>query len=174
MSQLRLELSIGMIGIELYEQRAPLTCAYFTDLAASAAYSQGHAFRITDAKNQIGQPAPIHVVQFGLAQALNAERTTVAHESTAQTGLTHNRWAVSAARFSPGQLYGSFFVCMRDEKELDFGGRRHDDGQGFAVFGKVSSGHEVLKAIHEQSEPDENLANPIALHSASIDRDSET
>ena len=166
MRQLRLDVADGYLCIELAEAAAPLTCAYFAALAGPLA--RGQVFRITDARNQAAMANPIHVVQFGLANALNAERTPVAHETTALSGLTHARWTVSAARFEPGFLYGSFFVCMRDEPELDFGGRRQPDGQGFAAFGRVVAGHDTVRRLHAHAEADEMLHHPIPLTDARL------
>ena len=164
MPSLTVELSAGRIEIELANRQAPVTCAYFSGLAASGAFRAGRVFRIVDGGQQPEAGAcPIQVVQFGRREMLDAPRDSVEHESTDLTGLRHERWTVSAARFEPGELYGSFFVCLRDEPELDYSGRRHPDGRGFAAFGQVVSGHEIVRTLQRRSEKQEFLSQPIDI-----------
>ena len=56
--------------------------------------------------------------------------------------------AVSMARDGPDTATADFFICVGDQPELDFGGKRNPDGQGFAVFGRVVAGMEVVRRIH--------------------------
>ena len=168
MGRLRLDFADDPVCIDLAEREAPQTCAYFASLATSNALAQGQVFRITNDDNQDDTEHPIHVVQFGLERALDAALSPVAHEDTATSGLTHTCWSVSAARFEPGHLYGSFFVCMRDEPELDFGGNRQPDGLGFAVFGRVVSGFDCLRRLHARAEANEMLRQPIPLVGAEL------
>ena len=60
------------------------------------------------------------------------------------------------ARLGPGTASTEFFICVGAQPSLDFGGARNADGQGFAVFGRVVSGMDVVRAIH--STPDEQLS----------------
>ena len=69
------------------------------------------------------------------------------------------------ARFAPGTADGSFFFCINDQPELDFGGKRYDDGLGFAAFGQLISGREVLTQIYQCAEAQEYLTNPVAITS---------
>jgi peptidyl-prolyl cis-trans isomerase A (cyclophilin A) len=82
--------------------------------------------------------------------------------------LRHLRGTVSLARFLPGAVYHSFFVCMRDEPALDQGGARNPDGLGFAAFGQVVRGFEHLHRLyleHARTERGEYLDAPIGLRS---------
>ena len=90
------------------------------------------------------------------------------HESTSDSGLTHKKWSVSAARFEAGFLYKNLFICMRDEPELDAAGLRNADGKGFAVFGEISAGFDVLEHIFSLAETDEILTTPIDIRAATI------
>ena len=147
----------GEFVIECDFQKAPLTCGYVRQLVDRGAYSDGRAsfFRIVPSYGSgveaatINPGVQIHVLQGGLKpDALHPIPNTIPLESTERTGLRHVKWAVSLARRERWEPYGSFFVCMEDEKELDCGGRRHPDGQGFAVFGKVVEGFDVLDRIY--------------------------
>ena len=106
---------------------------------------------------------PIEVVQGGLTSDAAQPLPAVPHESTSDTGLSHLQWTVSTAREAPGATYGSFFICLRDEPELDFGGARHPDGQGFAAFGRVVDGHETVLGVVERRESSEFLASPVPI-----------
>jgi peptidyl-prolyl cis-trans isomerase A (cyclophilin A) len=67
------------------------------------------------------------------------------------------------SRSKPGTATSSFFVCVRDEPELDFGGKRNADGQGFSAFGRVTSGMDVVKRIHAQPKEGQRLQPPIKI-----------
>ena len=72
----------------------------------------------------------------------------IAHETTEETGLLHVDGAVSIARAEPGTgSAGAFFICVGDNPSLDYGGERNPDKQGFAVFGQVVEGMDVVRAI---------------------------
>lgn len=75
-------------------------------------------------------------------------------ETTRQTGLSHNDGTVSMARAAPATATSSFFICINDQPSLDFAGKRNKDGQGFAAFGKVIRGMEVVRKI-QQLYPDQ-------------------
>ena len=110
----------GELHIELHDEQAPHTCRYFVDAVRDKAFDSGAIFRITTANNAehaVGHP--IEVVQFGTSRGLDESPSHIRHESTKDTGLRHRRWTVSASRFAPGEVYRSFFICMRDEPMLD-------------------------------------------------------
>jgi peptidyl-prolyl cis-trans isomerase A (cyclophilin A) len=155
---------VGNFSIRLHTRRAPATSAYFRRLADDAMFADASVFRITAEVNRDpNDPCPIDIVQVGPAQTVFASRHPIEHESTRQTGLTHTRWTASAARFDLGELYGSFFICMRDEHELDYGGQRQSDGQGFAAFGRVVSGFDTLENIYARAESSEMLSSAIPI-----------
>lgn len=160
---------VGKFEIRLFEDQAPATCAYFSYLARSGYLDCSSVFRIVaPANHRPDDPCPIHVVQMGPLQALSGTRHRIEHENTDLTGLSHRKWTVSAARFDRRQLYGNFFVCMRDEPSLDFGGARQPDGQGFAAFGEVVAGFETLEDIFSHAESTEFLQDPIPIRAVSL------
>ncbi len=67
----------------------------------------------------------------------------VVHEPTSQTGLKHVAGAVSMAHLGPGTAQADFFILTTDIPALD----ASDSDQGFAVFGQVVEGLDVVKAI---------------------------
>ena len=89
----------------------------------------------------------------------------IVHETTRQTGLRHLDGTVSMARAQPGSATAEYFVCIGDQPELDFGGGRNPDGLGFAAFGRVVEGMDVVRALHARGEADQYLAQPIRVRS---------
>ena len=92
----------------------------------------------------------------------------IAHEITEVTGILHKDAIVSMARMGPGTAATDFFICIGDQPELDYGGKRNPDGQGFAAFGKVLEGMDVVRAIHQQPVDKQRLAPPIPIHRVAL------
>lgn len=165
----KFETECGNFEISLALDAAPITAGYFRDLISGGAFNGASFFRIVSQKNaSMRSENPIEVIQGGLKDSDPQPIAPIAHEPTSQTGLVHKKWTLSTARFAPGETYSSFFVCMGDEPALDFGGKRHPDGLGFAAFGSVVSGFETLDAIFARQEPEEFMKNEIEIMAASI------
>lgn len=157
--------SLGSFQIAISEQ-APETSNYFFDLAKQGALDQAKVFRITTDQNQShNTEQPIEVVQIGGDKGLGEKLEKIPHENTGISNLRHKKWVVSTARFQPGEVYKSFFICMRDEPELDMGGSRVEDRLGFAAFGEVVSGFSVVESIFSKAEDDEFLVDLIHIDS---------
>ena len=67
------------------------------------------------------------------------------------------------ARNQPGTASTEFFICVGDQTELDFGGNRNGDGQGFAAFGKVVKGMDVVRKIQLQKDTSQYLVEPVKI-----------
>ncbi|MDH4125553.1 MAG: peptidylprolyl isomerase [Gammaproteobacteria bacterium] len=141
-----LETSLGDIELELYPAAAPLTVANFLRLVDGGYLDGGSFYRTVSPENDNGSP-PISVIQGGLGDA-ESPFAPIAHETTGVTGLVHRDGSISMARAEVGTASTEFFICIGDQPALDFGGTRNADGQGFAVFGRVVAGMEVVHAIH--------------------------
>jgi peptidyl-prolyl cis-trans isomerase A (cyclophilin A) len=89
----------------------------------------------------------------------------IALERTTVTGLRHCDGAISMARFAPDSAQGDFFICIGDQPELDFGGVRNPDGQGFAAFGQVTQGMDVVRQIQRSAYTAQTLTPPITIRS---------
>lgn len=137
-------------------------------------YDGGEFYRVVRADND-HSPAPINVIQGGLTDDKRA-LPPVRHESTAQTGIHHTDGTISLARRELGSARGAkFFICVGPQPELDFGGTRNPDGQGFAAFGHVVSGMNVVREIHAlPADPDSGggatkgqmLRHPVIIEKA--------
>ena len=162
---------IGEFTILLCEDRAPVTCTYFSELVRTGALDHSSIFRIVATSNlKPDDSCPIHIVQMGPKQGFSGDRHPIMHEGTNLTGISHKKWTVSAARFDLGELYGSFFVYMRDKPALDFGGMRQPDGQGFAAFGHIVAGFETIERAYRRAESEEVLKTKIPIHTVSLDK----
>ena len=142
-----------------------MSSAYFLADVDAGTLDGSSIFRIVNIGNQpANHPAKIEVIQMGLRENDPTIAPTIQHESTNRTGLRHKRGTVSLARFAPGAVYDSMFICMRDEPCLDEGGARNPDRLGFAAFGYVARGFEQLQRIFkEHSHAVEYLDTPILL-----------
>ncbi len=145
-SRVQLVTPLGNIALLLRPDRAPLSANDFLRYVDSGAYNGGRFFRVVRPDNDRGHP-PIDVVQGGARPGVK-QGPPVPHETTAQTGLRHIDGAISLTRDAPGTGSGAeFFICVGNQPGLDFGGKRNSDGQGFAVFGRVTAGMDVVLRI---------------------------
>ena len=69
------------------------------------------------------------------------------------------------ARIEPGSASSEIFICINDQPELDYNGMRNPDGQGFAAFGRVKSGMEIVKKIQQQPSNEQILERKIKVYS---------
>jgi peptidyl-prolyl cis-trans isomerase A (cyclophilin A) len=131
---------------------APISSAYFLADVDAGMLDGSSIFRIVNLHNQPETvPAKIEVLQMGLRGLDPTIAPTIRHEATGITGLRHRRGTISLARFAPGAVYHSIFVCMRDEPALDEGGARNPDGLGFAAFGFVAEGFAHLQRLYAEN-----------------------
>ena len=140
--------SLGNISVELYPEKAPVTVANFLRYVDAHLYDSTGFFRAVTLKNQPKDSIKIEVIQGGDVDSIK-EFSAIPLETTLQTGLLHTNGAISMARGKPATATSSFFICINDQPSLDYGGKRNRDGQGFAAFGKVISGMEVVKMIQQ-------------------------
>lgn len=145
--RVRMVTELGPIVIELYPDKAPITAANFLAYADRHLLDGGAFYRTVSPKND-NNPATISVVQGGLNRD-DSPLPAIVHETTKATGLLHADGVISMARAEPGTAGSEFFICVGDNPALDFGGARNKDGQGFAAFGKVVEGMDVVRAIHD-------------------------
>ena len=142
---------LGDITIEIYEKDAPITASNFLKHVDEGRYKNGCFYRIVTMDNQPNNDIKIEVIQGGLsAETRGNMLSPIEHETTDKTGILHKNGVISMARSKPGTASSEFFICVGDQPELDFEGKRNPDGQGFSAFGKVVGGMEVVKKIHQQ------------------------
>ncbi|MCP4454262.1 MAG: peptidylprolyl isomerase [Planctomycetes bacterium] len=162
-----LETELGDIEVELYPEKAPITVANFLRYVDKAFFSQGRFFRTVTLNNQPNDSVKIQVIQAEANPAWEDQVSDpIVLERTRDTGLKHLDGTVSMARSGPDSAQHSFFICIGDQPDLDFEGERQPDGQGFAVFGRVVSGMDVVRKIHAQSAQGQKLTPAIQIKTA--------
>lgn len=145
-----METEMGDITLELYPDKAPVTAGNFLTYVDENRFEGAVFYRIVRSDNQPGDSIRIAVIQGGLYEDDHpAMLSPIVHETTRQTGILHTDGVISMARWHPGTATSEFFICVGDQPELDFKGMRNPDEQGFAAFGKVISGMDVVKKIHQ-------------------------
>jgi peptidyl-prolyl cis-trans isomerase A (cyclophilin A) len=162
-----LETALGPIEVEVEAARAPVTAANFLRYVERGDYDGGRFHRTVREGNQPGKTVLIDVVQAGRDPASpRPDLPAIALERTSVTGLRHVDGAVSMARDGPDTATSDFFICIGAQPELDFGGKRNPDGQGFAVFGRVLEGMDVVRRIHAAPADGQSLTPPVAIRKA--------
>lgn len=159
-----IDTAAGEIEIELDASRAPRSVANFLRYVDEQFFDGTSFYRTVTAGNQPDNLIKIAVIQGG-ADGARAAHDPIALERTSVTGLKHLDGTVSMARNGPDTATSEFFICVGDQPELDFGGRRNADGQGFAAFGRVVRGLEVVKLIHDGPVDRQRLAPSVAIRS---------
>jgi peptidyl-prolyl cis-trans isomerase A (cyclophilin A) len=156
---------LGDIVLEIDVKSAPNTAANFLRYLDAGHFNGGTFHRTVKMDNQPDSPVKIEVIQAGV----NADRAKegfapIALERTSLTGLRHVDGAISMARGAPDSATSGWFICINDQPSLDFGGARNPDGQGFAAFGRVVQGMDVVRAIQRAPNTDaQRLTPPIKI-----------
>lgn len=163
----KISTDLGPIVIELYPVKAPGTVANFLNYLRTDAYENSSFFRVCTPENESGRDIKIEVIQGGNVPE-NKLFPAIAIETTRATGINHQNGTVSMARSGPDSAQSSFFICIGDQPELDYGGKRNPDGQGFAAFGKVIEGMDVVKQIQQLEDKEQYLLEPVPIHKITI------
>ncbi|MEZ4499991.1 MAG: peptidylprolyl isomerase [Thermomicrobiales bacterium] len=156
---------MGAIVVELNATAAPGTVANFLRFVDGGAYDGGRFYRTVTPENQPDDAIRIAVIQGGVPESFNGDaHASLPLERTTTTGLKHLDGTISMARREPDSAKTEFFLCVGDQPELDFGGRRNPDGQGFAAFGRVIEGMDVVRAINNSPRDAQRLTPSIVIH----------
>ena len=159
-----IETSMGSIEVDLDSARAPITVTNFLKYVDAHTFDGGNFYRVVRMDNQPNDSIKIQVIQGGISREKRAERRpAIPLERTSVTGLKHVDGTISMARSGPDTGTTEFSIMVGDQPELDFGGKRNPDGQGFAAFGRVTKGFDVIKKIQSQAANGQNLVERIAI-----------
>ncbi len=168
-----LRTSQGDIIIELYSDKAPITANNFLRHLDEGFYDGSSFYRTVTIENDNGNPK-IEVIQGGIGDRIKPF-SAIKHESTDITGLSHIDGTISMSRYEVDTATSDFFICIGDQKGLDFGGTRNKDGLGFSAFGRVISGMDTVRKINllPSEKKTENvyvqgqmLNNPVVIYKA--------
>ena len=163
--RVRVQTELGDIVMEIDAKRAPNTAANFLRYLNAGHYDGGTFHRTVKMDNQPDSPVKIEVIQAGV----NPDRAKegfppILLERTSVTGLRHTDGVISMARGQADSATSGWFICINDQPSLDYGGARNPDGQGFAAFGRVVQGMEVVRKIQQAPNTDaQRLTPPIKI-----------
>lgn len=163
--QLLIDTNYGEIEVELYPEKAPATVAAFLSYVDSGFYTNSSFYRVVLAEG-MSASANVGLIQGGIWQTNDREHPAVpgiVHESTKQTGLSHNTGTISLARTTPGTANTEFFICIGDQTQFDHGNSNPADGEGFAAFGKVTKGMQIVWTIQQQKKQGESFLEKIII-----------
>ncbi len=159
-----IETEKGDIDVELDAARAPVTVSNFLRYVDGHYYDGGRFHRTVKPDNQPDDKVKIEVIQAGInPDAGKKEFPPIKLERTRDTKLAHKDGTISMARNGPDTATSDFFICIGDQPELDFGGKRNPDGQGFAAFGRVVKGMDVVKKIQSARADGQELKPPVKI-----------
>ena len=166
-----LETTMGTITVRIETERAPVTAANFLRYVDEKRFDGTVFYR---AMKLDWEPQPNGLIQGGTQWDPKRILPQIAHEPTTQTGLSHTRGALSMAMGEPGTANGDFSIMVQDQLGLDADPKATDPvwQNGYAVFGYVVEGMDVVEAIHAlPPDPDKGegwmkgqmLAQPVTI-----------
>ena len=166
-----IETSMGDITVSLETERAPITAGNFLRYVDEDRFDGTKFYRAMHL--DYGEP-PNGLLQGGTQMHPDRVLDPIAHEPTSATGLSHTNGALSMARYAPGSATGDFSIMIKDQTGLDANPASLDPSlqAGFAVFGHVVDGMDVVHAIHAAPiDPDKGegwmkgqlLADPVEI-----------
>lgn len=156
----------GEIEVAIDQDHAPGTSANFLRYLDAGHYDGGQFHRTVTMQNQPNNDVKIEVIQASVNAAKSeAGFDAIPLERTTATGLEHRDGAISMARGAPDSATSSFFFCIGDQPELDFGGKRNPDGQGFAAFGMIVRGMDVVKKIQMSPHEEQRIEPAVGIRS---------
>ncbi len=161
-----IETKLGDIEVELYPDQAPKTVAAFLSYIDSGLYKGCSFYRVLNDENQPSNAPKSELIQGGIWKSNNKKAISLAgipHEPTSQTHLQHKNGTISLARTTPGTATSEFFICVGDQPGFDYGGDNNPDKQGYAAFGKVVKGMNIVKQIYNRPEDDQAFTPPVDI-----------
>jgi peptidyl-prolyl cis-trans isomerase A (cyclophilin A) len=147
-----IETDYGNIEAVLYADKAPIAVTNFLRYVKEDRLGDARFYRVVrlSPDNQPDSDVKIEVLQGGLYDEDNPDLLPpIKHETTEDTGVEHFDGTLSMARYGPGTATIEFSICIGDQPELNYKGRRNADGWGFTAFGRVASGMDVVRKIHQ-------------------------
>lgn len=136
-----IDTSLGRIVVALDRAHAPVTTANFLHYVDTHRFDGETFYRAM----HVGTGG---LVQAGITSDARKLYPPIAHEPTSRTGLHNVAGAISMANSGPGTAKSDFFILLSDMPSLDSNGPGGDPN-GFAAFGRVVEGMDVLKKILE-------------------------
>jgi peptidyl-prolyl cis-trans isomerase A (cyclophilin A) len=157
----------GDIEVELYPDQAPKTVTAFLSYIDSGYYKNAAFYRVLRDDEQPSDAPKAELIQGGIWRTnykLSASIPGIVHETTQQTKILHTDGTISLARQAPGTANTEFFICVGDQPGFNYGGANNPDGQGYAAFGRVVKGMDVVRSIYNAPETDGDFDSIIYIN----------
>ena len=164
---IQIQTDFGNIEVELYPAKAPKSVAAFLSYVDSGLYKNSSFYRVLKEENQPSSSFKSELIQGGIWQSNNKKAISLSgipHETTKQSGILHTNGTISLARTTPGTASSEFFICVGDQPAYDYGNDANPDKLGYAAFGKVVKGMDIVKMIHQQPENSEAFSSQIKIN----------
>jgi peptidyl-prolyl cis-trans isomerase A (cyclophilin A) len=162
--RIEIQTKFGDIEVELYPGKAPKTVAAILSYVKAGYYKNSSFYRVLNRDNQPSNAGKAELIQGGLYRSKSTPSVKgIPHETTQQTGILHKDGVVSLARLEPGTATIEFFICIGDQPGFDYGGENNADKQGYAAFGKVVKGMDIVRRIYNQRENDQSFDPPVPI-----------
>lgn len=164
---IEIQTSLGDIELELYPDQAPKTVGAFLSYVKAGYYKNSSFYRVLNDENQPSNAPKAELIQGGMYKSNPKVHDTlkgIPHETTQQTHLQHKTGVISLARLTPGSATSEFFICLADQPGFDYGGENNPDKQGYAAFGKVVKGMEVVRKIYNHPENEQSFDPPVPIY----------
>jgi peptidyl-prolyl cis-trans isomerase A (cyclophilin A) len=163
--RVEIQTELGDIEVELYPDQAPKTVAAFLSHIDSGYYKRCSFYRVLNTDNQSSDAPKAELIQGGIYKTPSAKfhPAFIPHETTQQTHIFHKDGTISMARNEPGTATSEFFICIGDQPGFDYGGENNADGQGYAAFGKVIKGMDVVQKIYNSREDNTSFDPPVMI-----------
>ena len=162
-----IETKFGDIEVEIYPDRAPQTCKAFLAYVREGLYDNSSFYRVLNADNQATDAPKAELIQGGIWQTQPDKLRTlkgIPHESTKRTGILHKTGTISLAREAPGTANSEFFIVIGDQPGYDSGGANNPDHLGYAAFGRVVRGMDIVMLLYNKPETNQSFDPPIPIY----------
>lgn len=158
--------AFGDIELELYPDKAPKSVTAFLSYIDAGYYTNCSFYRILSLDNQPMGSNGAELIQGGLwaNKKRHDSLPGIPHETTKQTGILHENGTISLARQEPGTATTEFFICIGKQPGFDYGGENNPDGQGYAAFGKVVKGMDIVLKIYGRPEENQYFEPPVKIN----------
>ncbi len=155
----------GDMEVELFADKAPQTVRAFLSYVDRGIYKKSAFYRVLSRDNQLTGANASELIQGGIYNTdFNRDTLTgIPHEPTSVTGLSHTHGTISMAREAPGTATTEFFICIGENTSFDAGGKSNPDGLGYAAFGRVVKGLNILVNIYDRPEFDQSFTPPVTI-----------
>ncbi len=155
---------LGDLHLAVDTLRAPVTAGNFLRYVDRSLFTGGTFYRSVRLDNQPDDDVRIEVIQGGMDRSRREDAfDPIRLESTDSTGILHRDGTLSMARSGPNSARAEFFVTIGAQPSLDAGGARNADGLGFAAFGRVVEGMDVVRAIQARPTDGQYLTTRVGI-----------